>query len=124
MAPRGRRALAVEELYDGLAELGFGYGPAFRCVRAAWRRGDEIFAVVAGPGGGEDDAGFVLHPGMLDAAFHPLVLAQGTQGAPRCHSPGAAFACDRRRGCRPVARAVSPAGGGAARLDVADEAVR
>ena len=120
--PAGAAPLAVEELYDGLAELGFDYGPAFRCVRAAWRRGDEIFAVVAEPGGGEDDAGFVLHPGMLDAAFHPLVLAEGTQGAPRLP-----FAWSGVRvaaagaGAGPWRVRVSPAGDGAARLDVTGE---
>ncbi|BBB02259.1 putative modular polyketide synthase [Actinacidiphila reveromycinica] len=55
--------------YPALAERGLAYGPAFRGVRAAWRRGDEVFAEVDLP----DDlpvAGFAAHPALLDAALH------------------------------------------------------
>ena len=44
--PEGAEPLDVDGLYDRLAELGFGYGPAFQGVTAAWRRGDELFAEV------------------------------------------------------------------------------
>ena len=32
-----------------LAAAGYGYGPAFRGLRAAWRRGEDVFAEVALP---------------------------------------------------------------------------
>ncbi|ALG09888.1 acyl transferase domain-containing protein [Kibdelosporangium phytohabitans] len=62
------------DLYERLAAAGYGYGPAFQGVRRAWRRGDETFAEVAVPA--EVD-GFTLHPALLDAALHPMVLAGG-----------------------------------------------
>ncbi|MFG2905891.1 type I polyketide synthase [Kitasatospora sp. NPDC048286] len=73
--PAGARALELDGLYEGLAEHGFGYGPAFQGLRAAWRRGDEVFAEVALPEELADQAaGFGLHPALLDAALHALGL--------------------------------------------------
>ena len=45
------RAVAVEVagLYERLAGQGYGYGPAFQGLRAAWRRGAEVFAEVVLP---------------------------------------------------------------------------
>ncbi|MGW0828660.1 type I polyketide synthase, partial [Streptomyces sp. NPDC002845] len=61
--------------YESLAAQGFGYGPAFRGLRAAWRRGTEIFAELALP---EEQAtvaaGYGLHPALLDAALHAIEL--------------------------------------------------
>ncbi|MEU4380149.1 SDR family NAD(P)-dependent oxidoreductase [Micromonospora echinofusca] len=69
----------VEDLYDRVAELGVDYGPAYRGLVAAWRRGDELFAEVTLPA--EAPAGrFGLHPALLDAALHPIFLASGTDG--------------------------------------------
>ncbi|WP_425311150.1 polyketide synthase dehydratase domain-containing protein, partial [Kitasatospora aureofaciens] len=61
-----------------MAGAGFGYGPAFRGLRAAWRRGDEVFAEVALPEGTEG-AGFGLHPALFDACLHGFALA-GSEG--------------------------------------------
>ncbi|MEW9534740.1 type I polyketide synthase, partial [Microbispora sp. NPDC049125] len=63
----------VEGLYDALTAAGFGYGPVFAGLRAAWRRGEEIFAEVALPED-TDVAGFGLHPALLDAALHGIGL--------------------------------------------------
>ncbi|MGC4766977.1 SDR family NAD(P)-dependent oxidoreductase [Micromonospora sp. DT46] len=69
----------VEELYDRIADLGVDYGPAFRGLVAAWRRGDELLAEVALPV--DAPAGrFGLHPALLDAALHPISLATGADG--------------------------------------------
>ncbi|MFJ2582720.1 SDR family NAD(P)-dependent oxidoreductase, partial [Kitasatospora aureofaciens] len=67
--PAGAEAVDLAGLYDGMAEGGFGYGPAFRGLRAAWRTGDTVFADVALPDGTEG-TGFGLHPALLDAALH------------------------------------------------------
>jgi acyl transferase domain-containing protein len=71
------RAEAVDSagMYDRLAAVGYGYGPAFWGLRAAWRRGDELFAEVALPHA-DDRArdGFDLHPALLDAALHIAAL--------------------------------------------------
>src|SRR5262249_27290639 len=61
----------VSDCYGRLARRGYQYGPAFRGLRAAWRRGAELYAEVALPeaAGGDD---FGLHPALLDAALHAL----------------------------------------------------
>ncbi|WP_307800976.1 type I polyketide synthase [Actinomadura violacea] len=71
--PPGAEPVDVTGMYDALAGGGYGYGPAFQGLRAAWRRGDEVFAQVALP---EDaDAGaYGLHPALLDAALHAAAL--------------------------------------------------
>ncbi|MGA2164865.1 MAG: SDR family NAD(P)-dependent oxidoreductase, partial [Solirubrobacteraceae bacterium] len=69
--PEGAVAVEVDDVYDGLAERGLEYGPAFQAVRGAWRRGDEVFAEVALPESVKLHAGpFGLHPVLLDAALH------------------------------------------------------
>ena len=42
--PEGAEELDTELLYERLAEAGHDYGPAFRVLRAAWRKGEEIYA--------------------------------------------------------------------------------
>ncbi|MEU0839172.1 SDR family NAD(P)-dependent oxidoreductase [Streptomyces sp. NPDC005962] len=74
--PADAERIAVEGLYDGLADSGFAYGPVFQGLEAAWRREDEVFAEVRLPEGTEADAKtFGLHPALLDAALHALGLA-------------------------------------------------
>jgi acyl transferase domain-containing protein/short-subunit dehydrogenase/acyl carrier protein len=65
--PAGAKSVDISGLYEDLASLGYGYGPMFRGVRAAWRRGEDIFADVRLAGA---DASFGLHPALLDAALH------------------------------------------------------
>jgi acyl transferase domain-containing protein/NADP-dependent 3-hydroxy acid dehydrogenase YdfG len=68
--------ISPEDLYLSLAEAGLGYGSAFRAVRAARKRGEEIYAEISLPGQLRADADrFGLHPALLDAALHPLGLA-------------------------------------------------
>ncbi|MEV7096265.1 type I polyketide synthase [Amycolatopsis sp. NPDC051045] len=69
--PAGAEPIGLEGFYDGLAEQGLGYGPAFRGLRAAWRLGDEVYAEVALPPEHETEAAsFGLHPALLDAVLH------------------------------------------------------
>ncbi|MEU9006349.1 type I polyketide synthase, partial [Streptomyces sp. NPDC048551] len=71
--PAGAVEVAVEGLYEGLAEAGFVYGPVFRGLTSVWRSGDEVFAEVALPEEVVGEAGrFGLHPALLDAALHAL----------------------------------------------------
>jgi polyketide synthase 12 len=71
--PADAQSLAIEELYDRAAERGLEYGPAFQGLRAAWRRGADLFAEVVLPAEQESDAGrFGLHPALLDGALHAL----------------------------------------------------
>ncbi|MEU5404253.1 type I polyketide synthase, partial [Streptomyces sp. NPDC005963] len=79
--PPGAEPIAVDGLYDLFAAGGFVYGPAFQGLRAAWRRGDEVFAEAVLPGGPSPDADrFALHPALLDAALHATGLP-GTAAA-------------------------------------------
>ncbi|MFJ4336495.1 type I polyketide synthase, partial [Streptomyces sp. NPDC088935] len=73
--PRDADPVDVEGFYDGLADRGFEYGPAFQGLLRAWRRGEELFAEVALPEPLTSTAGgFGLHPALLDAALHPIGL--------------------------------------------------
>ncbi|UOX89597.1 SDR family NAD(P)-dependent oxidoreductase [Amycolatopsis sp. FBCC-B4732] len=74
--PPGAERVPTDGLYDGLAGLGFTYGPAFHGLRTVWRRGEDTFAEVTLPEEYQPDAAaFGLHPALLDAALHPLGLA-------------------------------------------------
>ncbi|WP_431784898.1 SDR family NAD(P)-dependent oxidoreductase, partial [Streptomyces chumphonensis] len=69
--PPGAERVDVSGFYAGAEEAGYGYGPAFQGLRAAWRRGDEVFAEVALPDERQDEAAaFGIHPALLDAALH------------------------------------------------------
>ncbi len=69
--PAGAEELTVDDLYDRLAEAGFGYGPLFQGLRAAWRHGDDVYAEIALPERAHTDAPrYGLHPALLDAALH------------------------------------------------------
>ncbi|GLW91880.1 hypothetical protein Aglo03_26960 [Actinokineospora globicatena] len=73
-----RESVALEGFYESIADLGYGYGPAFQGLTAAWRGNNEVFAEVTLP---EDvpSAGFAVHPALLDAALHGIgLLRQGT----------------------------------------------
>ncbi|MGW6928732.1 SDR family NAD(P)-dependent oxidoreductase [Lentzea sp. NPDC054927] len=61
--PEGASPLPVD--YQGLAGLGYHYGPAFQGVTALWQRGNELFADVSGG----------PLPCLLDAALHSALLA-------------------------------------------------
>ena len=77
--PAEATAVDLSDAYQRLAERGYGYGPAFRGLRAVWRRGDEVFAEVALPDGA-DPAGFGLHPALLDAALHAALATVAGHG--------------------------------------------
>ncbi|MFI9031029.1 type I polyketide synthase, partial [Streptomyces sp. NPDC053560] len=74
--PAGAEALDLDGIYDRLADGGFGYGPVFQGLRAAWRHGDAVYAEVVLPEAGRSDAeAFGLHPALLDAALHAASFA-------------------------------------------------
>ncbi|WP_460062317.1 SDR family NAD(P)-dependent oxidoreductase [Streptomyces sp. YKOK-I1] len=121
--PRDAVAEPVGGAYEALAGLGLSYGPAFRGLRAMWRRGDEVFAEVAlpeAPGAPADRFG--MHPALLDAVLHAVLL--GTFGAesslrlPFSWSGVSLWAA----GARELRVRVAPAGPDAVTLDLADTA--
>jgi acyl transferase domain-containing protein/NADPH:quinone reductase-like Zn-dependent oxidoreductase/acyl carrier protein len=76
--PAGAVPVDLTGLYDRLAERGYGYGPLFRGLTAVWRSGSDLLAEVELPGAAD---GFALHPALLDAALHPLLI-EGADGGP------------------------------------------
>nr|WP_249027031.1 type I polyketide synthase [Amycolatopsis lexingtonensis] len=78
--PAGAEPVAVDDVYPRFADAGFGYGPAFQGLRAAWARDEELFAEV---GLSDVPAGFLLHPALFDAALHAAALrGDGTAQLP------------------------------------------
>jgi acyl transferase domain-containing protein/acyl carrier protein/methylmalonyl-CoA mutase cobalamin-binding subunit len=72
--PEGAQAIELGDVYDRLAERGLAYGPAFRGLTAAWRRGDQTWVQVQLPEAAGGDEYFSIHPALLDAALHVLAL--------------------------------------------------
>ncbi|MGN9788878.1 beta-ketoacyl synthase N-terminal-like domain-containing protein [Nonomuraea sp. ZG12] len=74
--PDGAEPVDLTGRYEAQAEGGYGFGPMFRGLRSAWRRGGDVFAEVALPEDATDDAaGFGLHPALLDSSLHAAGLA-------------------------------------------------
>ncbi|MEV6583821.1 beta-ketoacyl synthase N-terminal-like domain-containing protein, partial [Streptomyces sp. NPDC051582] len=103
--PAGASPVAVADAYERLLARGYGYGPVFQGLQAAWRRGGELFAEIAlpaGAGSGEAAADrFTVHPALLDAALHldrldrpgadaPAPLSTASWTDLQVHRPGAA----------------------------------
>ncbi|MEU7039186.1 type I polyketide synthase [Streptomyces sp. NPDC046237] len=74
--PPGAEPLALDGFYEGIADAGYSYGPAFRGLTGAWHHDGELFAEVRLPDGVSAD-GFALHPALLDAALHGIGLLRG-----------------------------------------------
>jgi polyketide synthase 12 len=72
--PAGAVAVDPADGYEQLAARGYGYGPAFKGLTATWVRGDEVFAEVRLPDAAGGVNGFGVHPALLDAAMHALVM--------------------------------------------------
>ncbi|SFW88501.1 Acyl transferase domain-containing protein [Amycolatopsis australiensis] len=80
--PAGAETVPVEDFYANSATLGYGYGPAFQGLRAAWRTGEAVYAEVELPADAGSADGYGIHPALLDAALHPLGLAGRGPGQP------------------------------------------
>ena len=82
--PAGAEPAQAGDFYDWLLARGFSYGPAFQGVEGVWRRGDELFAHVTLREEEQTKAArYGVHPALLDAAMHPVVLhLDGSDGKP------------------------------------------
>ncbi|OMC20745.1 type I polyketide synthase [Mycobacterium colombiense] len=78
--PAGAVKVDAADGYEQLAALGYGYGPAFQGLTAAWVRDDEVFAEVRLPDAAGGVNGFGVHPALLDAAMHALVVSHQITG--------------------------------------------
>ncbi|WP_446677907.1 type I polyketide synthase, partial [Streptomyces noursei] len=118
--PADAQPLTTDDCYAHFATLGFGYGPVFQGLRAAWRAGAVLYADVALPEPATDDAaGFGLHPALLDAALHPALLTDE-------HTTGLPFAWEgvtlHASGATALRVRLAPAGTNGLALSVADPA--
>ncbi|MFH8979215.1 acyltransferase domain-containing protein, partial [Streptomyces sp. NPDC017890] len=121
--PKDAETIDLDGLYPGLTEVGLAYGPVFQGLRAAWRRGDEVFAEVALPAQEQDRAeAFGLHPALLDAALHAIGLGDfvaetGRAGLPFEWSGVSLYAT----GAAVIRVRLVSAGANAVAVEVADE---
>ncbi|WP_433200632.1 SDR family NAD(P)-dependent oxidoreductase [Nocardia sp. CA-107356] len=82
--PAGAQPLDIDGAYDELLGIGYGYGPFFQGLQAAWQRGAELFAEVALPDP-QEAKGFGIHPALFDSALHAGIvhgLRGGGEGFP------------------------------------------
>ncbi|MFI0767646.1 SDR family NAD(P)-dependent oxidoreductase [Streptomyces sp. NPDC021218] len=71
----GAEQVPMEGFYEGLAQVGYGYGPVFQGLESVWRLDGDVFAEVALPDSAAQEAGrFGLHPALLDAALHAMEM--------------------------------------------------
>ncbi|MGH3376764.1 MAG: acyltransferase domain-containing protein, partial [Actinoallomurus sp.] len=114
--PEGADPVDVVEVDERFADLGFEYGPAFQGLRAAWRRGDDVFAEAVLPDD-VDGAGYGLHPALLDAALHAAAaLDDGPAGL-----PSSWHGVSLRAGGAPAVRVrLTPSGDGTLSVAIAD----
>ncbi|MGC7097410.1 SDR family NAD(P)-dependent oxidoreductase [Amycolatopsis lurida] len=78
--PAGVEEVEIGDLYETFAATGYGYGPVFRGLKAAWLRDGEVFAEVALPEHVGDAGAYGMHPALLDAALHAIAVTGTTQG--------------------------------------------
>uniref|UniRef100_UPI00261D6F68 type I polyketide synthase n=1 Tax=uncultured Streptomyces sp. TaxID=174707 RepID=UPI00261D6F68 len=72
--------------YEGVADAGYGYGPAFRALDGVWHRDGELFAEVSLPEGVPTD-GHTVHPALFDAALHGIGLLRLLRDGPDTPRP-------------------------------------
>ncbi|MEU8901780.1 SDR family NAD(P)-dependent oxidoreductase [Nocardia sp. NPDC048505] len=112
--------LNVPEVYGWLAERGYEYGPAFHGLRVVSRHEDVVYVEAVLPEG-TDAAGYLLHPALLDAVLHAILLtadpAGGSLSMPFSWSEVAVF----RSGATRVRARITAAGDDTVCVDVVDE---
>ncbi|MFF0746329.1 type I polyketide synthase [Streptomyces sp. NPDC004111] len=120
--PAGAERVDVGTVYDGMADKGYRYGPAFQGLRAAWVHGDEVFLEAALPEDAWSDAARCgIHPALLDAALHGLALGSFVSEPGQGYLPYAWSGVGlHAEGASTVRVALRPAGRDAVAVRVAD----
>ncbi|WP_438363726.1 type I polyketide synthase [Streptomyces marincola] len=117
--PAGAVPADLSGFYATVAAHGFAYGPAFRGLRAVWRRGDEVFAEAALPEDHRGGAGaYGVHPALLDAVLHAGLV--GHTGGPVLLPFAWRGVAVRAAGPSVLRARLSPAGPDARSLTVTD----
>ncbi len=122
--PKGREQIELAGFYEGLADLGLAYGPAFQGLGAAYRKDNEIYAEVSlAPRQREEAASFAIHPALLDAALHAGAMLLGSAQDRSLRLPfawsGVSIAA---QGASELRVRLSEAGEGAIALELYDQA--
>ncbi|AGP52764.1 polyketide synthase [Streptomyces rapamycinicus NRRL 5491] len=76
--PADAKPVDPVDFYAHIAASGYAYGPAFQGLRAVWRDGADLLAEVSLPEAAGERTGFGIHPALLDAALHPVLLTDGS----------------------------------------------
>ncbi|WP_337191990.1 SDR family NAD(P)-dependent oxidoreductase [Streptomyces sp. HUCO-GS316] len=119
--PPGAVAVPVDEVYETMFTLGYGYGPVFQGLRAAWQRGDEMFAEIALPEQAHTEAArYALHPALLDASLHAMGLAGADEGGATMLPFSWSGVAVHAHGARGLRVRITRAGDRAVALDLAD----
>jgi acyl transferase domain-containing protein/acyl carrier protein len=123
----GAEPLEVDDLYETLSERGLSYGPIFRGLDRAWRRGEELLAEVSLSTDAQTGvaASFDLHPALLDAMLHALAARLSDAGDGRPQLPFSWRGVQLHAPASSVLRVcLSPAGDGAIRMIATGESGR
>ncbi|MEV6129841.1 beta-ketoacyl synthase N-terminal-like domain-containing protein [Streptomyces violaceusniger] len=72
--PPGARPVDTDGFYERITASGYAYGAAFQGLRAVWRDGADLLADVELPKAAGEPSGFGIHPALLDAVLHPMLL--------------------------------------------------
>ena len=120
--PPGAEPLDVSGFYPDRADDGYGYGPAFQGLRAAWRLGEELYAEVAlDPAHHADARRYAVHPALLDAALHGELLRGAAPDAGQLRMPFSwSGVVVPTAGATALRVRVAPAGGDAVRVSAHD----
>jgi myxalamid-type polyketide synthase MxaB len=70
------KQIKVSDHYNGLAEIGLNYGPAFQGINQIWQGQDEVLGEIILPSSFTDESqNYQIHPALLDACFQLLGAA-------------------------------------------------
>ncbi|WTL36059.1 SDR family NAD(P)-dependent oxidoreductase [Nocardia sp. NBC_01503] len=87
--PSAATPVTVAGCYEQLAERGYQYGPEFQGLQALWRHGDNIYAQIELPHAETAEFGrYAIHPALLDAALHALLIGSDEFGRDRTEPDG------------------------------------
>ncbi|MFD5468372.1 type I polyketide synthase, partial [Kitasatospora sp. NPDC127059] len=120
--PPGAQPVDVTGFYPDRAADGYGYGPAFQGLRAAWRLGEEMYAEVAlDPDRHGDARRYAVHPALLDSALHAELLRAAAPGEGQLRMPFSWTGVGvPTAGATALRVRVAPAGGVAVRVTATD----
>lgn len=127
--PPAGTPIEIADPYADLLDRGYAYGPAFRGLRTIWHDGEDVCAEIELPEQAHRDIDrFGIHPALLDAALHPMILVlldrlANTEAATRSLLPFSWSGVDLHAvGATALRVRMSPAGRDGVSIAVGDQA--